>query len=77
MARTKATANPTIEEKINNEITSIESQIEQLQEKLSTWKRVASDYETNRTTVEHILSLQNSPDLAGPAPKKYKTKNSQ
>lgn len=53
-----------IEKQISGKIKSIETDIKNLQEQLKHWQKIASDYETNRTTVESILSLQVAPDLA-------------
>jgi len=64
MARTKAPQVSSVEQNINNKIASIEEQIKTLQADLKHWQKVASDYETNRVTIESILSVHNAPDVA-------------
>lgn len=58
-------AKSTIEKKIGSKIKFIQNQIKKLQNDLVHWQKIASDYETNRETIESILSVHNAPDLAG------------
>ena len=53
-----------IAESIDEKINSIKSEQEKLAAELKHWQKVASDYETNRTTIESILGIHNAPDLA-------------
>jgi len=64
MARPKANKQLTVEETINFKIDSLETHIEALQAELVHWRKVASDYETNRVTIESILSVHQAPDLS-------------
>jgi hypothetical protein len=77
MARTKATSAPSIEQTIQNKIESLKAEIANLENELYTWEQTASSYESNKVTIENILSIHQAPDLSAPAPKKYKTKKSQ
>jgi len=56
-------AKSTIEKKIESKVKSIQNQIKKLQIDLAHWQKIASDYETNRETIESILSVHNAPDL--------------
>lgn len=58
-------AKSTIEKKIDTKVKSIQNQIKKLQNDLVHWQKVASDYETNRDTIESILSVHSAPDLGG------------
>ncbi|WP_158798091.1 hypothetical protein [Pedobacter sp. L105] len=71
MARPKAVQPSTIETKIKSRLASLDEQIEALQNEKKHWTKVASDYETNRVTIESILSVADAPDLA--APKKIRS----
>ena len=64
MARPRANKQLTVEETINLKIDSLEAHIEALQAELVHWRKVASDYETNRVTIESILSVHQAPDLS-------------
>ncbi|WEK20353.1 MAG: hypothetical protein P0Y49_04260 [Candidatus Pedobacter colombiensis] len=57
-------AKSTIEKKIDSKVKSIQNHIKKLQDDLMHWQKIASDYETNRETIESILSVHNAPDLA-------------
>lgn len=52
-----------IEKTIESNRKRIQKQIDKLQEELKHWDKIASDYETNRVTIESILSIQSAPDL--------------
>lgn len=77
MARTKATQPQSIEDKIFNKIKSLENELEHIKIQLEHWRKVSADYETNKVTIESILSVHQAPDLSAPAPKKYKTRKNQ
>jgi predicted ribosome quality control (RQC) complex YloA/Tae2 family protein len=57
-------AKSAIEKKIDNKLKSISKQIAKLESEKLKWEKVASNYETNRETLESILSLHDAPDLA-------------
>jgi len=65
MARPKPTKANSIEKTIATKIESIQSDIKALQDQLKHWQKVASDYETNKVTIESILSVHDAPDLGG------------
>ena len=71
MARPKAQQPSSVETTIKTKISSIEEQIKALQADLKHWQKVASDYETNKVTIESILSVHNAPDIS--VPKKRNT----
>ncbi len=55
-----------IEKTIEANQKRIQKQIDNLEEELNHWNKIASDYETNRVTIESILSIQSAPDSAKP-----------
>ena len=69
MARTKAPQSLSVEKTITDKLASIEAQIITLQTELKHWQKVASDYETNKVTIESILSVHQAPDLSVPVKK--------
>lgn len=73
MARPKAVQASAVETTINNKITEIKSSIAELQTQLKHWEKVASDYETNKVTIESILSVHNAPDVSAPKTKRRLT----
>jgi hypothetical protein len=75
MARPKSTPAPTIEDTIARKIESIKTEIDSLTEQLMHWEKIASDYETNKSTIESILSVHQAPELSSKEPKKYKKKS--
>lgn len=74
MARPKSQPAPTIEQTIQKKIESIKSEIETLTEQLMHWEKIASDYETNKSTIESILSVHQASELGEKPAKKYKKK---
>jgi len=74
MARPKAPQSSSVEKTITDKLASIEAQIIALQTELKHWQKVASDYETNKVTIESILSVHQAPDLSAPV-KKTRAKN--
>lgn len=57
-------AKSAIEKKIDSKLKSINKMIEKLEGEKLHWQKIASNYETNRETLESILSLHDAPDLA-------------
>jgi len=74
MARPKSTPAPTIQDTISRKIESIKNEIDTLTEQLIHWEKIASDYETNKSTIESILSVHQAPELSEKPVKKYKKK---
>ena len=66
MARPKAVQPSSVEVTINNKLAEIKSAITDLQTQQKHWEKVASDYETNKVTIESILSVHQVPDLSAP-----------
>lgn len=69
MARPKAPQPSPIEANIKRKLESIQAEIAKLQGDLKHWQKVASDYETNKVTIESILEVHNAPDLSAPVRK--------
>lgn len=69
MARPKAATPSSVQVTITNKLASIEQQITALEAELKHWQKVASDYETNKVTIESILSVHQAPDISAPVKK--------
>lgn len=61
-----------IENLLNNKISSIKNEIEKLEKELQQAQVILADYNKNRTTIETILGLQSAPDIAGTPKKRVK-----
>ncbi|WP_449439631.1 hypothetical protein [Pedobacter steynii] len=64
-----------IQKNIDSKIASIQKEISTLETELAKWQKVASDYETNRVTIESILEVHTAPDLAKKPRKPRASKN--
>lgn len=65
-----------IDKTLQDKIDSIIAQQEILAAELKHWQKVQSDYETNRVTIESILSVHAAPDLTSSVKKTRKKRGS-
>lgn len=57
-------AKSAIEKKIDSKLKKIDRDIKKLENEKAHWQKIASNYETNRETIESILTLHEAPDLS-------------
>ncbi|WP_443938661.1 hypothetical protein [Pedobacter sp. MW01-1-1] len=57
-----------IRKSIQNKIESLTKEVENAQIELKKWEKIAADYETNRESIDSILSIQlaDAPETARP-----------
>lgn len=58
-------AKQSIAQTLQTKIDGIKAEQEKLAVDLKHWLKVQSDYETNKVTIESILSVHNAPDVSG------------
>lgn len=65
-------ANTNVKKSIQNKIDTLAKEIENLQQELKKWEKIAADYETNAESIDLILSIQ-MPEKTESKPKKIKS----